>query len=174
MPQLVLPMFPEGMTHITSDLAFQKKDGMVTYFHGLFPVFHHAEKDIPSFRMITSQFCVNGHVTQAQVCRAFGIPAVTMKRAVALFRLEGTAGFFKKRRTRGPAVLTEDVLGRSQELLDAGLSTAQVAREVGVKHDTLRKAASAGRLHCIVHQKKTPAQETQTMKAPAQKAHVSL
>ena len=27
MPQLHLPMFPTGVTHITSELAFEKKDG---------------------------------------------------------------------------------------------------------------------------------------------------
>jgi transposase-like protein len=172
MPQLILPMFSEGMTHITSELAFEKRDGRVTYFHGVFPVFQHTEKDVASFRMITSQLCVNGHVTQAEVCRAFGIPAVTMKRAVALFRKEGTAGFFKQRRTRGPAVLTEDVLEKSQELLDAGLSTSEVAQEVGVKRDTLRKAAYNGRLHRP--SKKKRVQQTQRMKAPAQKANESL
>ena len=34
MPQLHLPMFPTGVTHITSELAFEKKDGCITYFNG--------------------------------------------------------------------------------------------------------------------------------------------
>jgi hypothetical protein len=54
MPQLQLLMFPNGVTHITSELAFEKKDGQVTYFNGHMPVFTHAEKDIATFRMISS------------------------------------------------------------------------------------------------------------------------
>jgi hypothetical protein len=53
MPQLHLPMFPSGVTQITEELAFWKKDGNVTYFNGHLPVFSHAEHDIATFRMIT-------------------------------------------------------------------------------------------------------------------------
>jgi hypothetical protein len=53
MPQLHLPMFPNGVTHITNELAFEKKDGKITYFNGHMPVFFHDEDDIASFRMIT-------------------------------------------------------------------------------------------------------------------------
>ena len=35
MPQLQLPLFPEGVTHLTPELAFVKKDGRVTYFTGI-------------------------------------------------------------------------------------------------------------------------------------------
>jgi hypothetical protein len=57
MPQLQLPIFPDGVTHITNQLAFTKRDGQVTYFNGHMPVFTHAETDVATFRMITSQFC---------------------------------------------------------------------------------------------------------------------
>jgi len=32
MPQLQLPIFPEGATHITREIAFQWKDGKLTCF----------------------------------------------------------------------------------------------------------------------------------------------
>ena len=54
----------EIVTHITSELAFEKKDGCVTYFNGHMPVFTHGEKDVATFRMITSQFCVSGYAKQ--------------------------------------------------------------------------------------------------------------
>ena len=73
MPQLQLPMFPSGVTHITEQLAFMKNDGQVTYFNGHMPVFSHAENDLATFRMITSQFCVNGYVTQSDIIRTFGV-----------------------------------------------------------------------------------------------------
>ena len=60
MPQLQLPVFADGLTSITEDLAFQREDGKVVYFHGLLPVFQHGEKDLRSFRMFTSQLIANG------------------------------------------------------------------------------------------------------------------
>ena len=34
MPQLHLPMFPAGVTHITNELAFERRDGKIAYFNG--------------------------------------------------------------------------------------------------------------------------------------------
>jgi hypothetical protein len=82
MPQIQLPFFPEGVTHITPLLAFCAAEGRVTYFNGSMPVFIHDQADVASFRMITAQFCVTGSAKQAEVARAFGIPTITRKRAV--------------------------------------------------------------------------------------------
>ena len=46
MPQRQLPMFPNGVTHITD---FMKNDGQVTYFNGHMPVFSHARTTSPRF-----------------------------------------------------------------------------------------------------------------------------
>ena len=132
MPQMHLPFFPEGVAHITAELAFEKKAGQITYFNGHMPVFIHDEQDITTFRMITAQFCINGNATQADISRAFGVTLISVKRAV---------------KRRGPAVLTEAVLRQAQERLDEGLDTSQVAEQLGVKRDTLAKAIHAGRLH---------------------------
>ena len=48
MPQIQLPIFPEGVTPITPLLAFSKQDGRVTYFNGSMPVFVHDEEDLAS------------------------------------------------------------------------------------------------------------------------------
>jgi transposase-like protein len=147
MPQMQLPIFPNGVELITPELAFEKKDGEVTYFNGHMPVFRHAEKDLASFRMITAQFCANGNAKQAEICRAFGVTPISVKRAVKRFREQGPAGFFAKRKPRGPTVLTPEVLAAAQGLLDEGLETTEVAQRLGVKRDTLAKAIGAGRLH---------------------------
>ncbi len=147
MPQLVLPIFPAGSTEITAVLSFEKRDGRVTYFHGALPVFMHAEDDVQSFRMITSQLCVNGSTKQVEICKAFGVTAISVKRSVKLYREAGPSGFFAPRRTRGPAVLTPGVLAEAQKKLDEGLSPVEVAEELDLKPDTLRKAIAAGRLH---------------------------
>jgi hypothetical protein len=154
MPQLQLPIFAEGVTHITSVLAYQKCDGRVTYFNGMMPVFSHPEDDLQTFRMITSQFCAHGSCTQMQVVKAFGVPLSTVKRYCALYQAKGPAGFYAPRVHRGAAVLTPAVLEQAQQLLDEDKPIAQVAQQLGIKRNTLQKAVLEGRVH--QRKKKTP------------------
>ncbi len=147
MPQIQLPIFPEGVTDITALLAFSKQDGRVTYFNGTMPVFVHDEADRASFQMITAQFCVNGNAKQADIVRAFGVTKISVKRAVKRYREEGPRGFYTPRKRRGPAVLTPAVLAEAQPLLDEGLEPAEVADLLGIKRNTFSKAVRAGRLH---------------------------
>jgi len=154
MPQVQLPFFPEGVTHITPMLAFCKDHGRVTYFNGNMPVFVHEETDTDSFRMITAQFCETGNAKQSDIARAFGVPPISVTRAVKLYRQQGPKGFYAQRKTRGAAVLTAPVLEEAQQLLDEGRETAAVADRLAIKRDTLSKAVRAGRLH--QHAKKKP------------------
>ncbi len=132
MPQMQLPLFPDGVTRINDQLAFQKQQGRVTYFNGHMPVFVHDETDIATFRMITSQFCVQGNLKQAEIARAFGVTLISVKRAVKLYRDQGPARFYAKRRTRGATVLTTEVLAQAQRLLDQALEPNQVAQELNL------------------------------------------
>jgi len=146
MPQMQLPIFPDGVEHINAQLAFEKRNRQVTYFNGSMPVFIHDENDVATFRMITAQFCINGNATQAEISRAFGVTPISVKRAVKLYREKGVAGFYQEPNRRGPAVLTAEVLENAQALLGEGLETSAVAEQLGVKRDTLAKAIRAGRL----------------------------
>jgi len=147
MPQIQLPIFPAGVTHINALLAFENKDGQVTYFNGMMPVFVHDENDLNTFRMITSQFYVNGNATQAEICRAFGIAAINVKRAVKKYREQGSAGYYKPRKTRGATRLTPEVLKQAQGLLDQGEALTDVAKTLDLKANTLNKAILDKRLH---------------------------
>jgi hypothetical protein len=149
MPQLQLPLFRDGLTSINEDLAFQREDGQVVYFHGLMPVFRHGEKDLKSFRMFTSQLIANGTVRQRDIVQAFGVPLATVKRYMKVHREQGSAGFFRQPRRRAATVLTPEVKQRAQALLDEGRSVPEVGAEIGVAGDTLRKAIHAGRLHAF-------------------------
>ena len=147
MPQVQLPFFPEGVTHINANLAFIKENDRITYFNGTMPVFAHDSDDHRTFKMITAQFCVTGNTKLVEISRAFGVPEISVKRAVKLYREEGAEGFYKKRKARGPAVLTEAVLCQAQQLFDEGLDVSEVADGIGVKPNTLSKAVRAGRVH---------------------------
>jgi len=76
MVQRQLPMFPEGSTLVTHDLAVEKRDGHVTYFYGTLPVFTHDENDDASFQMITAQFYTNDYVKQMDIVRAFRVTPI--------------------------------------------------------------------------------------------------
>ena len=80
MPQLHLLMFPTGVTHMTSELAFEKKDGGITYFNGHMPVFTDDEKDVVIFRMITTS-CASGSAEQSNIIRTFGVTSIKAKAA---------------------------------------------------------------------------------------------
>lgn len=147
MPQLQLPIFPEGTTLINHNVGFMRNAATVTYIHGSLPVFSHDVDDMRSFRMFTSQLYVNGSASQSEICRAFGVSKVSVKRSVKLYREKGMAGFFAERNHRGPAVLTPAILAQVQELLDVQRSIPEIARELSLKADTLRKAVQAGKLH---------------------------
>jgi hypothetical protein len=142
-----LPLFPDGATQINPHLSFVKRDGRITYFHGVMPVFIHDEHDTATFHMITAQFCVNGNAKQAEIVRAFGVTDISVKRAVKRYRQKGPAGFYEQRKTRGPGVLTAAVIDEVQRRLDEGQSSQQIALALGLKKNTLDKAIRAGRLH---------------------------
>jgi transposase-like protein len=147
MPQLQLPIFPVGTTLITTELAFDCRDGKVTYVNGHLPVFQHGLEDLASFRLFTSQLVVNGTVSQAEIARAFQVPSKTVKRYVKRLRESGAKSFFETPRRRSAAVLKGEVKEQAQALLDEGQAVPEVARKLGVLPDTLHKAIGDGRLH---------------------------
>ena len=118
----------------------------MTYFNGNMPVFRHAEKDVSTFRMITSQFCVSGCAKQSDIIRAFGVTSISVKRSVKTYREKGPKGFYAPRVTRGAAVLVDTVVAQAEEFLASGASEAEVADQLGLKLNTLQKAIRAGRV----------------------------
>ena len=147
MPQLQLPIFPDGTKEINRDVGVQCAEGKVVYLHGHLPVFQHDEKDVKSFRLFTSQMVANGVARAREVVEAFGVPLGTVKRYAGVFRREGPAGFYQsKERKRSETKLTEEVKEKAQALLSAGCSVAEVARQTGVEATTLHKAIRTKRL----------------------------
>jgi transposase-like protein len=139
-------MFPTGVTEITPQLAFKKEDGRIVYFNGHMPVAIHDEKDLPSFRMVTSQFYVMGLVTQSDLTRVFGVTPISVKRSVKKFREQGPGGFYAERRVRGAAVLLPDVVEKAEELLAEDMKISEVAKQLSISPDTLRKGIDSGRV----------------------------
>jgi hypothetical protein len=154
MAQLQLPIFPEGVTQLSTDLGVSCREGRVSYFYGTLPVFTHDAKDVKSFRMFTSQLYLDGKIKEVDLVRTFGVSAISVKRAVKLMEEAGPGGFWRPQPTRGPSVLTPRVRKQAQERLDRGEGPQEVAAALGVKYNTMYKAVHAGRLHVAVKKKR--------------------
>lgn len=146
MPQALLPLIPDGATRINDRISVVQESGEWTYFSGVQPVFRHPAADRSSFRMFTAQLICQGACNQVDIVRTFGVSANSVKRSVKRYREQGISAFYRPRRGRGTSVMTDEVTARSQELLHRGWSRSEVADELGIAYDTLRKAIHQGRL----------------------------
>lgn len=64
------------------------------------------------FRLFTSQLIVQGVVQQCDIVRVFGVPRITVTRAVKLYREQGPKGFFRRRRVRSGGVLKGETIAK--------------------------------------------------------------
>jgi len=145
--QLILPMIPAGVTEINNLVCVFLGEDKWTYFIGTHPIYSHKSGDQRMFRLVTSQLIDSGACRQVDILNAFGVSKSSVIRALRKFREQGAEGFFSPPPTRhGGKVLTKEVLEAGQQLLMQGLSRREVAEELKVSHDTLRKAINDGRL----------------------------
>ena len=144
--QTLLPIFTDEMTLITAELAYQQRDDVIYYFHAGLPVFHHAVQDRESFRLMISQFYLNGTCKQLDLVRAFGVTPISVKRAVKQYSQRGPASFYQRAAPpHQPRRLVPAVVAQAESLLAEGLDRAAVAERLGIKKDTLRKGIESGR-----------------------------
>jgi hypothetical protein len=86
-------------------------------------------------------------VKPKEIVKTFGVPMITVKRSIKLYRNHGAKGFYEPQpRHSAASVLKGQVLEQAQRLLDEGRSVPQVATELKVLTNTLPKAIRAGRL----------------------------
>jgi Transposase protein len=145
-PQALLPLIPDGATRINDLISVVRENGRWIYFCGAQPLFQHPENDRRSFRMFTAQLICLGACRQVDIVRAFGVAKNSVIRSVNKYRAGDVNAFFTPRETRGASVLTPEVTAQAQQLLGAGSSRKEVAAQLGLKLDTLRKAIQHGRL----------------------------
>src|SRR5258706_7796684 len=143
MHQLKIPFFLSGSKCISEGVAAECRDKRVVYFCGLLPVFQHAEGDLQSFRMFTSQLIDMDVVRQVDIVNAFGVPLPTVKRYLKLLRDQGPKAFFTEPKRRSASVLKDEVRQVVERLIEEGRSVPETS---GVKANTLHKAIRAGRL----------------------------
>ena len=110
--------------------------------------------------MFTSQMIVTGSVKPKEIVETFGVPMVTVKRYMKVYRQEGAKGFYEtKPRHSSASKLKSENLARAQQLLDEGRSVPEVAEEIDVLANTIHKAIRAGRLRRALSPKKANPQQ---------------
>jgi transposase len=90
--------------------------------------------------MFTAQLVCQGAYRQKDIIEAFGVSKNSVIRNVKKYRAGGVEAFYTPRASRGASVITPEVAARAQQLLGADWSPREVAQELGLKLDTLRKA----------------------------------
>jgi len=145
-PQALLPLIPDGATRINNLISVVRDNGQWIYLYGAMPLFQHSENDRRSFRMFTAQLICLGTCRQVEIVRAFGVSKSSVIRSVNKYRTGGVNAFYAPRAARGASVMTPEVTLQAQQLLGAGWSRKEVAQQLGLKLDTLRKAIQHGRL----------------------------
>jgi hypothetical protein len=90
---------------------------------------------------------VSGAVKPKEIVKTFGVPMITVKRYMKLYRDSGAKGFYESKPQHSSAsVLKGQLLEQAQQLLDEGRSVPEVAAALQVLANTLHKAIRAGRL----------------------------
>lgn len=145
--QSLLPLIPGGATPVSNTVCVCRNDDTWTYYVGFLPVYCHDAGDDALFRLTIAQLVASGACRPCEIMSAFGVTKNKVLRASRQLRERGVRSFFEKRRTRrGGTVLTVEKLKEAQLLLDRGVTKGEVADELCVKRDTVRKAINDGRL----------------------------
>lgn len=149
MPSYNSPIFTPGTNMINAQLSFDSKDGYITYFNFCTPIHRHPIDDIKTFRLFVCSLCSIGSCRPCEIVKAFGINERTLMRDLELYRTEGSAGFFKTIKRGGPRIITEEVKPEIERLLAEGGSIKEVAEELEISYEALRKAIQRGKINYV-------------------------
>ena len=118
-----------------------KHDGRVTYFVGADNYIDHPVGDKAGERFAFACLMENGHVRAKDLQKPpLSLPHRTLMNWCAQYRNEGATSFFRGAPLKKPPVMTEAIRAQCAGLLDEGNNPSEIARRLGIKHSTLRKA----------------------------------
>ncbi len=139
--QSFIPGFPVGAQRIGEALSILKQDGRVTYYVGADDYFNHPQGDKAGERFAFACLMENGHVRAADLQKPpLSLPHRTLMNWCAQYRKDGSSSFFRGAPLKKPPVMTEAIRAQCASLLGAGNSPSEIARLLGIKDSTIRKA----------------------------------
>jgi hypothetical protein len=89
MPQAILPLFSDEMILINEHFAVTKRDHVIYWFQGNFPVFRHHVYDHESFRSFCCQMINLGNATSTEISRALQVNDEKLSRWARMERSQG-------------------------------------------------------------------------------------
>lgn len=139
--QSFIPGFPEGAQRIGEALSILEQDGRVTYFVGGDNYVDHPVGDKAGERFAFACLMQNRHIRAVDLEKSpLLLPHRTLMNWSAQYRKDGATSFFRGQPLKKPPVMTETVRVQCAILLDEGIGPSEIARRLGIKHSTLRKA----------------------------------
>ena len=168
--QSFIPGFPDGAQRIGEALSILKQDGRVTYFVGGDNYFDHKEDDKAAERYAFACLMENGHVRAIDLEKSpLLLPHRTLMNWCAQYRRDGSESFFRGQPLKKPPVMTEEVRLQCANLLDQCIKPAEVARQMGIKHSTLRKAITRKVIPTTTHdaEENVTPRETSALQPPS-------
>ena len=144
-----MPLLPSGAVLVNEHLAFESKDGAITFFDASGPIFTCPENDEQAKRfaaaMLTSPEL--DLAKPIEIAKVLGRHRSRIHDFRKRYREGGVEGLeVQKRGPRGATKLKGSVLTRSQKHINEGKSNRKVAKMVGVSEQTIRKGIKEGRL----------------------------
>lgn len=139
--QSFLPGFPDGSQKIGSSVSMLTKDDHTFYFVGGDNYISHQVDDEKCRRFALACLMINGHVRARDLeNEPLNIPHRTLMNWVKQYREQGADAFFRPKQHQTPRVITPDISAECAKLLAEGQNIPEVARRIGIKESTLRKA----------------------------------
>lgn len=147
MQQVIMNLAPAGATEINERLCFFNEQSKVTYFLYGLPIFHHTEDEKFGYRLAAGMFVGHGYCRKSEIEKTWPASLGSIKNWVRDYNEYGASALIgSKKRKSVCVVLTETIRIQAQELLNEGYSRTDVAKQLGIKYDTIRKAVKSGRL----------------------------
>ncbi len=159
-----MPIIPAGATPINQFVSVENDGVDCSYFLGLQPVYRHRVGELRLFRLVAAQLIDTACCRPCEIIKTFGVPKSSIDRALRDYRRDGIDAFAGSRRRkskgkrRNGRVMTVEALEAGQRLLDSGMSKPAAADELGVAHETFRRAVWDRRLR--ENQPATPSEGT--------------
>ena len=141
-----MPLIPEGATEINEKVSLFEENSMAYYFIFGVPLFEHWKDDRTGFKIVISMLIHKGYCRNCEILKHFPISKGTLKNWVRKYKNGGISTFSHRKKRSNCIVLTESVKAQVQGLLNNGYTKSEIANELDIKYDTIRKAITSGRL----------------------------
>lgn len=146
--QFPILLLPADGQQIGNEFSLARRDGYLTIFHGIDPVYTCSENDAVGVRLAAALYSLPGLASPPKLAEALNLGRSTVFYLRDKYETEGLEGLKdKKRGPKGAHKLTDDRLPLAQRYLDEGLPNTEVARRLEVAEGTIRAAMAGGRLH---------------------------